>query len=83
GTPLEVANYGTVALLGGCYGIGAHIANAKALKAAGNHVILIIEARSHYLHYYQEELAAVADEFIASTIDGSNGVKGHAIDVLL
>jgi len=83
GTPLEVANFGTVALLGGCYGIGAHIANAKALKAAGNHVILIIEARSHYLHYYQEELAAVADEFIASTIDGSNGVKGHAIDVLL
>lgn len=83
GTPLQVENFGTVVLLGGCYGIGAHIANAKALKAAGNHVILIIEARSHYLHYYQEELAAAADEFIASTIDGSNGVKGHAIDVLL
>lgn len=83
GTPLEIDNYGTVVLLGGCYGIGAHIANAKALKAAGNHVILIVEARSHYLHYYQEELASVADEFIASTIDGSNGVKGHSIDVLL
>lgn len=83
GTALEVDNFGTVVLLGGCYGIGAHIANAKALKAAGNRVILIVEARSHYLHYYQEELASVADEFIASTIDGSNSVKGHAIDVLL
>ncbi len=83
GTPLEIDKFGTVVLLGGCYGIGAHIANAKALRAAGNHVILIVEARSHYLHYYQKELAAVADEFIASTIDGSNGVKGHSIDVLL
>ncbi|HOH28863.1 MAG TPA: sulfide/dihydroorotate dehydrogenase-like FAD/NAD-binding protein [Candidatus Hydrogenedentes bacterium] len=83
GTPLEIDKFGTVVLLGGCYGIGAHIANAKALRAAGNHVILIVEARSHYLHYYQEELASVADEFIASTIDGSNGVKGHSIDVLL
>ena len=83
GTPLEIDTFGTVVLLGGCYGIGAHIANAKALRAAGNQVILIVEARSHYLHYYQEELASVADEFIASTIDGSNGVKGHAIDVLL
>ena len=83
GTPLEVENFGTVALLGGCYGIGAHIANAKALKAAGNRVVIIIEARSHYLHYYEAELAGVADEFIAATIDGSNGVKGHAIDVLL
>ena len=83
GKALAMENFGTVALLGGCYGIGAHIANAKALKAAGNRVILIVEARSHYLHYYTKELAGVADEFIATTIDGSNGVKGHAIDTLL
>ena len=83
GTPLDIQNFGTVALLGGCYGIGAHIANAKALKAAGNEVLIIMEARSHYLHYYLEELAAVADELIVTTIDGSNGIKGHAIDALL
>lgn len=83
GTPLAIENYGTVVLLGGCYGIGAHIANAKALKAAGNQVVVIIEARSHYLHYYEKELSEIADEVIASTIDGSNGVRGHAIDVLL
>ena len=83
GTPLEIKIYGTVALLGGCYGIGVHIANAKALKEAGNTVVIMIEARSHYLHYYLEELAAVADELIVTTIDGSNGIKGHAIDALL
>jgi len=83
GKALEMENFGTVALLGGCYGLGAHIANAKALKAAGNRVVMIVEARSHYLHYYEKELAAVADEFIPTTIDGSNGVKGHAIDTLL
>lgn len=83
GTPLDIKKYGTVVLLGGCYGLGAHIAIAKALKDAGNHVVIMVEARSHYLHYYENELAQVADEYIASTIDGSNGVRGHAIDVLL
>ena len=83
GTPLDIKKYGTVVLLGGCYGLGAHIAIAKALKDAGNHVVIMVEARSRYLHYYENELAQVADEYIASTIDGSNGVRGHAIDVLL
>ena len=83
GIPLEIKNYGRVVLAGGCYGIGAIVPIARAMKKAGNHVTIITEARSHYLHYYKEKLETTADEFIQATIDGSTGVKGHAIDVIV
>jgi NAD(P)H-flavin reductase/ferredoxin len=82
GVPLEIDNYGTVVLAAGCYGIGAVAPIAKAMKKAGNRVIAISEARSHYLHYYKEKLQDVCDLFIQTTIDGSMGTKGHAIDAL-
>jgi NAD(P)H-flavin reductase len=82
GVPLEIERYGTVALAAGCYGIGAIVCIAEALKEAGNRVITVIEARSHYLHYYKKKLEASADQFIQTTIDGSEGVKGHSVDVI-
>jgi len=82
GTPLEIKQYGTVALACGCYGIGAAVPIAKAMKAAGNHVIIVAEARSHYMAYYKEKLGALGDEFVQTTIDGSSRVKGHAVDVI-
>ncbi len=82
GVPLEIKRYGTVALAGGCYGLGAIVPVAKAMKEAGNYVVTIVEARSHYLHYYQEKLQNDCDEFIQTTIDGSLNIKGHAIDAI-
>lgn len=82
GIPLEIKNYGTVALAGGCYGIGAIFPIARAMKAAGNRVIAFSEARSHYLAYHREKLAGAVDEFVQSTVDGSNQTKGHAADML-
>ena len=82
GVPLEIENYGTVALAAGCYGIAAIAPIAKAMKEAGNRVIAISEARSHYLHYYKDKLQDFCDQFIQTTIDGSMGIKGHAIDAL-
>jgi NAD(P)H-flavin reductase len=80
--PLEIEKYGTVALAAGCYGIGAVLGIARALKQAGNRVITIIEANSQYLHYYRDELLATSDEFVQTTTDGSNGLKGHSVDVI-
>ena len=80
GVPLEIKHYGTVVLAAGCYGIGAIVPIAKAMKKAGNRLIVITEARSHYLHYYKEKLQGECDEFIQTTIDGSIGMKGHAVD---
>jgi NAD(P)H-flavin reductase len=82
GVPLEIENYGTVVLAAGCYGIAAIAPIAEAMKKAGNRVIAISEARSHYLHYYKEKLQGVCDEFVQTTIDGSIGTRGHAIDAL-
>jgi NAD(P)H-flavin reductase len=82
GIPFEIKRYGTVALTAGCYGIGAILRIAPALKEAGNRVITIVEARSHYKHYYKEKLQAVSDELIQTTIDGSLNIKGHVIDVI-
>ena len=82
GVPLEIERYGSVALAAGCFGIGAILGIARAMKAAGNRVVSIVEADSEYLHYFRAELAAASDELIQTTIDGSNGVKGHSIDVV-
>ncbi len=82
GIPLEMKNYGRVALAGGCYGVSAIAPVARALRAAGNHVTLAVEARSHYLTFQSERLAEVCDEFIQTTIDGSQGMKGHAVDAV-
>lgn len=82
GTPFELKKYGTVALIGGCYGIGGIRRLARELRNRGNKVICIAEARSHYLAYYQDELKKISDLFIQTTVDGSLGEKGHGIDAL-
>ena len=82
GVPLEIGHHGTVALAAGCYGIGAILSIARAMRKAGNRVIAIVEARSHYLHYYEDQLRNLSDELIQTTIDGSEGIKGHAVDVI-
>lgn len=82
GIPLEIKNYGKVVLAAGCYGIGAILRIAAALKQIGNHVTVITEGRSHYKHYYKEKLTAACDEMIQTAIDGSLSVRGHAVDAL-
>ena len=80
GNAIPIKNYGTVLLGGGCYGIGGILPLAKALKAAGNYVIVILEARNKVLFYLDEEYEKVADEIIYCTSDGSKGLKGK-VDV--
>jgi ferredoxin/flavodoxin---NADP+ reductase len=82
GRPLELQNFGTVVLSGGCYGIASLFPAARALKALGNRVIAVVEARSSFLLYWIEKFRAVADEVIVATFDGSrpgrktNGPEG-------
>ena len=82
GVPLEIERFGTVALAAGCYGLGAILGIARAMRAADNRVVTIVEADSQYLHYFKDELAAASHELIQTTIDGSGGIKGHSVDVL-
>ena len=82
GLPAHVENYGRVVCMGGCYGIGAILPLARALKQSGNEVICIIEARSKNLLYWQDRLHQVSDELIVTTGDGSHGYEGWAYDPL-
>src|SRR5512139_2043456 len=49
GNPMEIDAFGKVACIGGCYGIASLYPIARALKEKGNHVTMILEARSSYL----------------------------------
>jgi ferredoxin/flavodoxin---NADP+ reductase len=71
GCPLDLQNFGTVVLSGGCYGIGSLFPAARALKVLGNRVIAVVEARSSFLLYWIDKFRDVTDELIIATFDGS------------
>ena len=79
GTASQIENYGTVVVVGGCFGIGPGYALARALKVAGNRVIFIVEARNKNWLFWMDRLKAVSDRLIATCGDGSaeaaNGVE--------
>jgi len=77
GRETEIGLFGTVLCIGGCYGIGSIYPIARALKDAGNKVVTLIEARSSFLLYWEDKLAAVSDKLIVITRDGTKGVQGH------
>ncbi len=86
GRPVEVKKFGTVLLGGGCFGVGAILPIARVMKEAGNRVICIEEASSHYLLHWQDRLSAACDELVVVTKDGSAGIKGgvqEAISMLV
>ena len=76
GRPTEAENFGTVAVVGGGVGIAAVFPIARALKDAGNRVIAVMGARCRDLLFWEERLAAVSDELVPITDDGSYGRKG-------
>lgn len=73
GKPLELDRWGTVAVVGGCYGIGSIYPVARALKARGNRVISVVEGRSKFLLYWLDRLETVSDQVVISTRDRSIG----------
>jgi ferredoxin--NADP+ reductase len=77
GNPAEIERYGTVLLVGGCYGIGSLYPIARALKAKGNRILMLMEARSSYLFYWEDRYRGLADQLLHLTRDGSKGSKGH------
>ncbi|MCD6461429.1 MAG: sulfide/dihydroorotate dehydrogenase-like FAD/NAD-binding protein [Thermoplasmata archaeon] len=83
GLPAHVhEKYGTVACVGGGVGTAPLYPQARALKAAGNHVIGIIGARTADLLILEEEIKGVSDEFYVTTDDGTKGEKGFVTTVL-
>lgn len=75
GKPTHIENFGTVVCVGGGIGVAPMHPIAKALKAAGNKVIIIMGARTKELIIMEKEMTAIGDETIICTDDGSYGRK--------
>jgi len=79
GIDIEINNFGTILLAGGCYGNGAIYPIAKALKSAGNKIIIILESRNENLFYLEKEFEEISDLIVHCTSDGSKGLKGKIL----
>ncbi len=82
GTPVEIKNYGTVAVVGGGVGIAEVYPIARALKQAGNKVIAVLGARNKDLLILEPEMKALCDQTVSTTDDGSYGMKGMVTDAI-
>ena len=82
GQASHIEKFGTVAVIGGGVGSAVAYPTAKALKEAGNHVVVIHGSRNKDLVILEEELGAIADEFYLCTDDGSAGFHGFVTQKL-
>ena len=82
GKPSEIANYGTVVVVGGGVGTAMAYPTAAALKRAGNRVLSIVGARNRELVILESEMRAVSDALMITTDDGSYADKGFVTDKL-
>ena len=76
GKATSIKHFGTVVCACGGVGAAPMLPIARALKEAGNRVITVLAARTAELVILREQLAAVSDELIIMTDDGSLGRKG-------
>ena len=71
GKPTEIEQFGTVVVVGGGIGTAVAYPIAKGMKEVGNRVFSIVGARSKDLLVLEHEVAAVSDEIVVTTDDGS------------
>jgi len=82
GHPTEIENFGTVICVGGGIGNAPLLPIAKALKETGNKIISILGARTKQLIILEDEFAAISDELVITTDDGSAGRKALVTEPL-
>lgn len=82
GMPSHMQKFGTVVCIGGGIGVAPVYPIARAYHELGNKVISIIGARNEELIIFKDKMAAVSDELIITTDDGSAGHKGFVTDPL-
>jgi ferredoxin--NADP+ reductase len=82
GHPSAMEHYGTVIMTAGGVGTAPIYPIAKALKNYGNRVITIQGTRNKDLLFWQDKMAAISDEYIITTDDGSAGRKALVTEPL-
>jgi ferredoxin--NADP+ reductase len=82
GRASEIEDYKTVLMVAGGVGTAPIYPIARAFKEKGSRVISVQGARSKDLLFWDEKLAAVSDEHIITTDDGSCGRKALVTEPL-
>jgi len=82
GRPTHVEKFGTVVGVGGGIGNAPLLPIVRALKGAGNKIIVILGARTRDLLILEDEFAQISDELIITTDDGSYGQKALVTEPL-
>jgi ferredoxin--NADP+ reductase len=82
GNPSEIKNYGTVCVIGGGVGTASAYPITRALKQAGNRVIVIVGAKTATLLILEDAIRKISDELFITTDDGTKGQKGFVSDML-
>jgi sulfide dehydrogenase subunit beta len=76
GIPSHIGSARKVICVGGGLGVAPVYPQARAYKQSGAYVIGVIGFRNRDLMFWQHKFAAVCDELIICTDDGSAGIKG-------
>lgn len=82
GKPAHIENFGTVVCVGGGVGNAPLLPITKAIKKAGNKIITILGAKTKDLLILEDKFAALSDELITTTDDGSYGRKALVTEPL-
>ncbi len=77
GRPSEIGTFGTVLCAGGCFGIAAIHPQVRALKAAGNRVLTLLDAKAGYLLYWEDRIKAMSDRHWVSSRDPLFNTKDY------
>jgi len=80
GQATHIENFGTVVCACGGVGTAPMLPIVKALKEAGNRVIVVQAARTRDLIILKNEMRKYSDEMLIMTNDGSYGEKGLVTD---
>lgn len=76
GQATHIYKAGTVVCCGGGVGVAPLLPIIKAMKGAGNRVVVVLAARTKELIILEDEIRPYCDEMIIMTDDGSYGTKG-------
>lgn len=82
GTPTHIEKVGTCVCVGGGIGVAPLLPITEALKAAGNRIVSILGARSKDLIILEDRMAALSDDLVVCTDDGSYGRKALVTEPL-
>jgi ferredoxin--NADP+ reductase len=82
GKPTHVEKVGKVLCVGGGTGVAVLHPITRAMKAAGNHVICVIGARTKDLLILEDRMQAASHDLRVCTDDGSYGHHGFVTDVV-